>query len=725
MRKGRLKYLALWGFLAGVVLIVFLQFLSSNNINRLIQNNKKLLREVKVQNSLRQLQTDLLALESDIRGFIITNKQDQVPQIAGRIQKITGEMQRLKVGLDTGKTRSEMIRLDFLVQEKLNFSKHILQTFDANLHPARENLINTVRSKEIRDSIITIVSRLDNIRQGQLKGTVGSIENNGNRATAWGLILAAIACIACVLTFLYVVNLGRHQQQMISKLNESEQQLKVASMAKEQFLANMSHEIRTPMNAILGFTNLLKKTGLEQQQAQYVDFISSSGENLLSLINDILDLSKIEAGMMQVENAPFSINGLVSSIEIMFAEKAKAKGLQFSVSVDPSIHDTLSGDAIRLTQILINLLSNAIKFTEKGLVQLSVHPVKTTQDETVLQFRVKDSGIGIAPENREHIFERFQQAEAATTRRFGGTGLGLSIVKQLVTLQKGNIAVNSELGKGTEFVVTLPFAIVKEYSEAHAILPHEISLTVKNVRLLIAEDNQMNQHLIRHLMKQWQLDFTLVSNGREVLEQLRKQSFSLILMDIQMPEMDGYLTTTAIRSELKLEVPIVAMTAHAMAGEKERCLSFGMNGYISKPIKESELYQIIQQYTENNEMTSQASDAKKIVCLDYLRELSMGDAEFEQAIMRQFVVQIPEELELLKEAIQVRNKQQIKSIAHGLKSSVAYVGLNDTLHPHLHRMESEAVLDVPDNHFEEDCKRVEEVCSLAVAETQQLLAHSN
>ncbi|HVG42886.1 MAG TPA: ATP-binding protein, partial [Chitinophagaceae bacterium] len=601
MKKDPLKYLALWFFLAGVIIIVFLQFISGVNINRLLQGNDKLLKEVKIQHNLRKLEADVLTLESDIRGIIIKDDIELLPLTEQKIAAIKREINSLKLTLDTNNTSSEIAVLDFLVREKIDLSNDILASYVANGKKGGETVINKGRGKEIRDSIITIVSRLDSVRQTQLKGIVGSIKNSGNLANTWGIILAAIACIACVLTFLYVVNVGRHQQQMIAKLNESEKRLKEASSAKEQFLANMSHEIRTPMNAILGFTNLLKKTKLDGQQAQYVDFIHSSGENLLALINDILDLSKIEAGMMQLENTPFSLNGLIASIETMFAEKAETKGLVLKVSADATINDTLSGDAIRLTQILINLLSNAIKFTEHGVVELNVASVKNTPDEVVLQFHVKDTGIGIAPGKKQNIFDRFQQAEAETTRRFGGTGLGLSIVKQLVEIQKGSINVISELGKGSEFIVTLPFVPLVEYTAVNGkkvAQPQQVAFAAKRGKVLIAEDNSMNQHLIRHLMEQWQVDYILVNNGWEAVEQLKENNFSLVLMDIQMPEMDGYVTTSVIRNELKSTIPIIAMTAHAMAGEREKCLGMGMNEYISKPIKENELYNIIQQYTD-------------------------------------------------------------------------------------------------------------------------------
>jgi CheY-like chemotaxis protein len=362
-------------------------------------------------------------------------------------------------------------------------------------------------------------------------------------------------------------------------------------------------------------------------------------------------------------------------------------------------------------------LSNAIKFTEKGEVGLSVEVVDAAAHPLLLRFRVKDTGVGVPADKRKTIFDRFQQAEAQTTRRYGGTGLGLSIVKQLVDLQGGAIELNSTVGHGSEFIVSLQFTPVADHTVSHAAPIAELRPQLPGIKILVAEDNQMNQQLIQHIMKQWGVSFRLVNNGSEAIEALKHSSFSMILMDVQMPVIDGYAATQAIRKELKLDVPIVAMTAHAMPGEKERCLSYGMTDYISKPVRETELYAILQLYA--TPVTPNEED-DKMVNLDYLRELSMGDTEFENTIIRQFIIQVPEELASLQEAIERHDPQQIKSIAHGMKSSVAYLGLNDRLHPFLHRMEVEAVSGDTTN-FEEDYKEVKRVCEQAIVEARDLV----
>ncbi|HZI01464.1 MAG TPA: response regulator, partial [Flavisolibacter sp.] len=371
-----------------------------------------------------------------------------------------------------------------------------------------------------------------------------------------------------------------------------------------------------------------------------------------------------------------------------------------------------------------NLLSNAFKFTEKGFVHMDVTARRQTGDEVELVFSVKDSGVGIAPEKKERIFDRFQQAEAETSRRFGGTGLGLSIVKQLVDLQQGTIEVHSEVNNGSVFVISLPFHLVHGFEPLPIMKTEEEEKGLSNIRVLIAEDNQMNQQLIRHLMKQWRIPYVLAVNGKEAIGRMQEQEFDLVLMDIQMPEMDGYAATQAIRQELRRDTPIIAMTAHAMAGEKERCLSYGMNDYISKPVKESELFAILRAYgaAAMERPVEQQPDAQAgLVELTYLQELSMGDKAFEQAIMEQFILQVPDELIQLRQAIDDGAFEKIKAIAHGMKSSVAYMGLKDQLHPFLHRIEQEAAHHEAVPHFEEDYQQTKLLCEQAIRETQELL----
>ncbi|HUC80459.1 MAG TPA: ATP-binding protein, partial [Flavisolibacter sp.] len=567
--------------------------------------------------------------------------------------------------------------------------------------------------------------QLDSLRRTELQSIAGRVESTGNTARLWGLIIAIVALIAVVSAFWYILNQGKQQQKMINLLNESDRRNKEVANMKEQFLANMSHEIRTPMNAILGFTNLLRRTTLNAEQRQYVQNIHSAGENLLALVNDILDLSKIEAGMMSLEETRFSLHSLVSSVSAMFSEKIKEKNLELHIHIDSDVPDILTGDAVRLTQILVNLLSNAVKFTEEGHIAVRISLVAQTEEKARVRIQITDTGIGISKEKQQTIFERFQQAEAETTRRFGGSGLGLAIVKQLIAMQEGNIELKSEPGKGSEFVIELTYSIpdLNQLYEA-ALSAQEEAVPLQKISVLIAEDNAMNQQLISHLMKSWEIDYRIVNNGKEALEELTRNPYSIVLMDIQMPEMDGYTATNIIRNEMKLSIPIIAMTAHAMTGEKEKCLQLGMNDYVSKPIKETVLYNMIGRHAQNipeeeADETTHASDFQHIQ-LDYLHSLSGGDAEFEKQLLAQFLQQAPEELSQLETAIEEQAFVNVKQTAHSLKSTIGYVGLADDLNPYLTRIE-QAATAAKQEECQLDFDYVKSKCRLALTEVEQAL----
>ena len=724
MLKGRFKYVALIIFLSGLILIVFLQFNSGRSIDTLILGNTSLLTELKTQNDLQKLQTEIVTVESKVRGAVITKDRAHLEGIREEIDSINEKLKQIEENVGDTDTDHMLVNLHALVSRKIVYSLRVIDTFNVAGKEAAEKIINETNSKRLTDSIFDMVDDVDSSRQVSLSQIVATVDSSGEAARKRGFILAVVACMFCIAAFWYIVNQSMQQERLIHILDASEKKVKEAARVKEQFLANMSHEIRTPMNAMLGFTNLLQKTTLHPQQREYIENIQASGEKLLAIVNDILDLSKIEAGMMRIEPAPFSLRALLHSIEAMFSEKARQKQLNLQFSVANDIPDMLQGDSVRLTQVLVNLLSNAIKFTAKGGINASVKKLEGDDNGVKLQFSVKDTGIGIAPEKQQTIFERFQQAEADTTRRYGGTGLGLSIAKQIIDLQHGTIRVNSEPGGGTEFIFDLAYQLSNEqvhpdtqfYTEART---HELPISLN---VLIAEDNVMNQQLMKHLMSNWKLNFKIVGNGKEALNELQSSSYTydIVLMDIQMPEMDGYSVTKILRDDLKLQIPVIAMTAHAMAGEKEKCLALGMNDYISKPIREAELYDLILRHTKN--INDKAGKPPVVIDLDYLRELSKGNKSFESDMIQQFIVQVPEEISVLEISIEKKNYEAIRAAAHGLKSSVSFVGLSPKLQPLLEQIEKHSSAENGNMQaIRQNFELLQNICSEAIKEAKSLL----
>ncbi|MDW8547757.1 ATP-binding protein [Epilithonimonas ginsengisoli] len=507
-------------------------------------------------------------------------------------------------------------------------------------------------------------------------------EAMGQKARLYDISLLILLILSGSIVGYHILRQFNRQRLLIQELDVAEKKASVAAQTKENFLANMSHEIRTPLSGILGFTNLLQKRPLDETSKEFVSSIQRSGENLMAIINDILDLSKIEAGMMRITKGIFSINGLVNSVETFFVERAKEKGLTISSKIDSSIPDTLNGDATRLTQILVNLIGNAIKFTHQGTINIEIYNKQQNENEVVVGFKVSDTGIGIDKEKLLEVFERFNQGEDPTTRNYGGTGLGLSIVKSLIQLQNGDIEVISEQGKGTTFHFYIPYAIAKEQLNVIPKVDTDYFKDKTNapLKVLIVDDNAINQSLMKHLLSQWNIAFETANNGLEAVEFLRNNDCDLVLMDIQMPQMDGYVATQTIREELKLNTPIIAMTAHALAGERERCMSRGMNEYISKPIKEDELFKLISNFglKENEKNVTKPEEINsnyEFIDLIYLKSISNGDKDFERTVTQQFLDKVPTHLQELKLAYENKDFKLLKLRAHDLKSSVAIMEL--------------------------------------------------
>jgi signal transduction histidine kinase/CheY-like chemotaxis protein len=726
MQPKQIKYYLSALFLTGMILFVVLQFNASRNIRKLISGNEQLLNELNVKNELQKLQTNIARTDSKVRGTVISQDTLNITGIEADVAIIKADLNEINKLTSDDNTEKLLTQLNYLVEEKNRFNIAVLDSFYAHGKWSAEKLINAQKGKRLGEAIANVLHQLDTTRQTEVNRTTRLIDTSGQKARNGGTILMVFACFFISLAFIYIFSRIHRQEQLIEALDQSQQQEKKLTAIKDQFLANMSHEIRTPMNAVLGFTNLLQQQPMNSKSKEYVTAIHSAGENLLDIINDILDISKIESGMMRLEPISFSLRGMLHSLQTMFHPKASEKQLDLSVHIDDNVPDILYGDAMRLTQVLVNLTNNAIKFTTEGSVSIKVTQLGAMEQSVRLLFSVSDTGIGIAPDKLSAIFDRFNQAEADTTRKYGGTGLGLTIVKQLVELQHGAMIVESEPGKGSSFKVELPYTLGEmlpedNYSPEYLNLSHQ-----SDIKILVVEDNKMNQDLLRHLLGNHQIHYQLANNGQEAINVLSKAHFDLVLMDIQMPEMDGYTAAKKIRTELHSNIPIIAMTAHAMAGEREKCLQAGMNEYLAKPIREEELYRMIQVFTGKNSTPelyvhyngNGHTDDQNIVQLEYLQQLSKGDKTFENNMLQQFLVQLPEDLAILKKAITEENVPEIRRAAHNLKTTISFIGLDGRLYPLLEPMEK---LTEEDPEIIDKYNVLKQLCIQAMQDTMNIL----
>ncbi|HUP12406.1 MAG TPA: ATP-binding protein, partial [Niastella sp.] len=491
-----------------------------------------------------------------------------------------------------------------------------------------------------------------------------------------------------------------------------------SAKAKDDFIANMSHELRTPLGAILGFADLLQKTELGDIQKDYIEAINTSGKSLLSIINDVLDLSKLDAGKFIIESVPFSVPELMHSVQVMFASKAAAKGLRLSCSVDMSINYPLIGDPMRLTQILVNLLGNAVKFTEAGGIFINCLVEKEEDNNVQLCFSVKDTGIGIDEDKLNSVFERFTQGDTDISRRYGGSGLGLAITRQLIELQGGQITVSSTKGKGSEFQFTISYEKSAEQMVVPKMEPVVKQRAQSFKKIMIVEDNLMNQKLASIILQNNGFDIIIANNGKKALEVLKDQTVDLILMDIQMPVMDGYRTATAIREELKITTPIVATTAHALSGEKEKCIHAGMDDYLSKPFKETDLLNKIAFWAQRKEKViagaAQESASSVGIDLSFLMTQTRDNKSFVREMINIFKEQSPKDVAALKDAIEKADHKAIYRTAHSVRNGIIFFGLNRVIGHNLVQIEKLAMANEAVSEMVPHLQKVIEVCDAAI-----------
>lgn len=585
------------GFALILIVLVSVQYGLNKSINNVITSQEELLTSTKFSTEVEAIKSSVIYFESKMKGYVLTSNdtllENNEKYLTDIVQKFRG-LQKLSPNTEQKKSIDTLVRL---LNQQIQFTDEVI--FQHTLSP--ENSIKLIRSGSGNILMSTIVTELDKLTKlEEFKFKEILIRNKRNSRSVKLMDTSAyIFAFLLVVAFIWFLYLDINKRQQLEKeLIVAQKKAEVAAIVKEQFMANMSHEIRTPMNAIIGFNNRLMKTNLSAEQRDYVFAVQSSGENLLTIVNDVLDFSKIEAGMVKLESIAFNLPDLLNSVHNMFYLQAKEKKVNLQLLISENVPQTIVGDPTRLTQILLNLVGNALKFTDNGIVTILAETIKENDTQFYIQFKIKDTGIGISKDNIPEIFNRFTQEKSDTTRIYGGTGLGLSIVKKLLELQNGTIMVESEKDKGSVFTFIIPLLKDLSVHIAASSIPEKTQEPFRKnkLKVLVVEDNIMNQKLAGFMLNDWGFEFDICNNGKLALEKLKYNSYHLILMDIQMPEMNGYETTEFIRTKLNINVPVIAMTAHALPGEREKCMSFGMTDHISKPIKENELLNLIDKY---------------------------------------------------------------------------------------------------------------------------------
>ena len=498
-----------------------------------------------------------------------------------------------------------------------------------------------------------------------------------------------------------------------------------AVRAKQQFLSNMSHEIRTPMNAIIGFTKVVLKTELTPKQKEYLNAIKTSGDALIVLINDILDLAKVDAGQMVFEQIPFKLETSIFAMLHLFETKILEKNLKLKIEFDPKIPKILLGDPVRLHQIILNLVSNAVKFTHKGSITVSVKLTGEDDTKANVQFTVTDTGIGIEATKLEKIFENFQQASSGTSRLYGGTGLGLAIVKQLVEAQNSKILVTSEVAKGSSFSFTLNLPKTVEIPDSETEIPIQ-DMEVKNIKVLVAEDIPLNQLLMKTILDDFGFEREIAANGKIAIEKLEAGQYDIVLMDLQMPEMNGFEATEHIRNILKSDIPIIALTADVTTVDLAKCKTVGMNDYIAKPVDERLLYSKIVNLVKKNQSTEVPTEdhnsddlRKSCIDLEYLSKRTKSNPLLMMEMISLYLEQTPPLLYAMKQSMKDKNWVGLYAAVHKMIPSFAIMGISDDFENMAKEVQEYAGTQQQTDHIPALIVQIESICLQACVELKK------
>ncbi len=554
--------------------------------------------------------------------------------------------------------------------------KELIEKYFSDFMPEKEQLefldtyLPALKNKEQKQGVLCLITKSAE-RRYLLADIQTEEEDNDIR----------IICLAQDITQRIV-----HEEKLIDEISNTE----ASAQDKHNFLANFSHEIRTPMNGILGIATLLGKTALNDRQHNFLKLIQDSANNLLVIVNDVLDLEKIVAGKLQLEKLPFKIVDKISNIVQSFIYRAEEKGLATIYQNNIPGDLIVIGDPFRLNQVLNNLLNNALKFTAQGRIVITTRIFSIVYDIATIEYSIKDTGIGISEHIINKIFEPFVQANSTITRKYGGTGLGLSICKNLLEMQDGTLSVTSEERVGSVFTVTIPYLISDESSMSDEGQQEVNYSALGKKKILVVEDMELNQFIARHIMESWGFEVSTADNGSQAISMVQQNDYDLVLMDIQMPEMNGIEATRQIRmmnDPAKAHLPIIALTGNSLHADSEKYIAAGMNDYLSKPLSELKLFQVIAANLKNDKInsiqmkTNEFSEpapvsSQKLYDLTTIIDISGGDEEFVQTMVELFIDTVPSNLKELNVALQNKNWDFVSKAAHKLKSTLDSMGIH-------------------------------------------------
>lgn len=695
LRKFVTDYFFLLLLLVGIAVNYYFEMKVNKSIKSFTANQELVTQYQINAGQVILLNKRLGSLENNIRNYIISGDSSMIRNLAVDTRQLLRESILLSDNLRHIAPPEILREHKKALQKKLNFEIELvtlyrdkggkaavefLESSEAQVIQERLDLQTSVLSSRISNKILSITKT-------QQKDKVDLISLDYAIPHLTSFIFLVIAGFT-LFKILQVYKLNKNLNLSVEKEQE-------AQLLKDQFMDNMTHELRSPLNAILGYTGLLMKTKMKDNQEKFTKAIRTSGELLLNVINEVLDYSKMKSGYIHFANEPFSLREQLNALSDIISDKLNEKGLEYEFDIDETIPDNLRGDGSKLLQVLLNITFNAIKFTPSGKIVLTAKCEKKSEEKVKIRFSISDTGIGIPAEKLPHIFDRFYQVEDNATTKYAGTGLGLSITQQMVTILGGAINVESQVGKGTTFHFDMSFAISKDFvftgkedlekqlkEDGKGPVLNRKKFLPSEMRILVVDDNALNRELVCFILKDMGVFFKPVGSGPEALELLRRERYDVVLMDLQMPGMDGKETTKKIRNEMRLTVPVIALTAFSQAAEKQKCLDAGMDAYLCKPIREKELFETLEIFSPVGGVT------EKLIDMNYLKGIARNNEEFIETVILKVADTLPGDIANLRKAVEERDQEKVNTISHDMKTTFAVLGLSDTIAEPISYLES-------------------------------------
>lgn len=683
-RKARGDYFFFLLLILGVAVNFYFEMDVNGAIKTFTNNHEKVQDQRTRAARIFLLGRSMTDLESLVIRYARTGDTSYLSDIRYKEKKLERDIVVLTQQLKDIVSETDILELRRTLQKRSSFVHSVLETSESDGRTAAMELMFSGRGMDIQKDLSTQYERVHDHAQAGIEKLELQLQEDRRE------IIAIDYAMPHLISFVFLVIAGfiLFKIFQVNKLNSSLQEAveneKKAQQVKDEFMDNMTHELRSPLNSVLGYSSLLSKTTLTGDQERFVRSIRTSGEHLLNVINEVLDLSKIRSGYIQISKEPFSLREQLDTLGNIISDKILEKDLFFECQVDETVPDDLLGDRGKLLQVLLNLTSNALKFTRQGGITVEVTCKEILENQALLTISVSDTGTGIPADKLPHIFERFYQVESSgVNAEHVGTGLGLSITREMLALQGGRIQVQSQPGKGSTFKVEIPYDLAeKKSSREDADERQGTSLRRQlpySTKVLVVDDNALNRELIAFMLRDLGIKYSLAGGGAEALAILARESFSVVLMDLQMPEMDGRQTTAKIREDLKLDVPIVALSAYAQQQEKQKCLEGGMDAYLTKPLKESELFDMLEMCSED--------EGHATVNISYLRRMSRGNVDFINSVILRVADNLPQEIEGLKNAMIDNDRSKVNKIAHDMKTTFGVLGVGDHVNDALEYLE--------------------------------------